>query len=283
MNRLKATNSVPFANRDVAPTLGTPQYATNGNPSTPTPATIWPAYAWNMAQDEIMNVILAAGLTPDDTNWAQLLQAIMSLPGKNVQVKTSSGSFTVPASVFVLDVELWGGAGGSGGTSGSATNNCGTTGGGAGYTRGLLAVTPGQVITYVVGTGGAAGLSGGTAPTAGSASTFLTLTAGGGAAGSNGTSSGPAGSAGTGGTASGGTENYSGQPGGTFIFNGGSGGVAAAGGGGTFKFPGVLPGSGEGAGHASSWPGVAGAAAVTSTGVNYNGGQGSSGQIIIRW
>lgn len=79
MNRLKATNSVAFANRDIAPVSGTPQYATSGNPVGPVPPTIWPAYAWNMIQDEILAVILAAGLTPDDTNWAQLLQAIQTL------------------------------------------------------------------------------------------------------------------------------------------------------------------------------------------------------------
>jgi hypothetical protein len=78
MDRLIATNSVPYANRDVAPVSGTPQYATDGTPGV-TPATLWPSYAFNMLQDELMAVILAAGITPDDTNWGQLLQAIRTL------------------------------------------------------------------------------------------------------------------------------------------------------------------------------------------------------------
>lgn len=79
MNRVKATASVASGARDIAPVSGTPQYFTNGNPATPTPATVLPGYFLNMVQDELMAVILAAGLTPDDTNWAQLLQAIQKI------------------------------------------------------------------------------------------------------------------------------------------------------------------------------------------------------------
>jgi hypothetical protein len=79
MDRLIATNSVPFASADTAPETGTPQYATSGNPATATPATIFPAYAWNTLQDEIYNVIVGAGLTPDRTKWNQLITAIQTL------------------------------------------------------------------------------------------------------------------------------------------------------------------------------------------------------------
>lgn len=75
MDRLKASNSVPFASRDVAPS-GTPQYATIGNPASSIPATLLPAYFINMLQDELLAVVTAAGLTADDSNWAQLLAAI---------------------------------------------------------------------------------------------------------------------------------------------------------------------------------------------------------------
>lgn len=78
MDRLIAPNSVPLAGADLAPSSGTPQYATDGVPGTTAP-TIFPAYAWNMVQDEIMAVINAAGLTPDKTNWGQLLTAIETL------------------------------------------------------------------------------------------------------------------------------------------------------------------------------------------------------------
>jgi hypothetical protein len=79
MDRLIATNSVNLAGADTAPVTGTPQYATSGNPATNTPATVYPAYAFNAMQDEVMNVILGAGLTPNRNAWNQLITAILSL------------------------------------------------------------------------------------------------------------------------------------------------------------------------------------------------------------
>lgn len=93
MDRLIATNSVPFANADTAPATGTAQYATSGNPVTNTPATIFPAYAWNMLQDEIYNVIIAAGLTPNRNAWNQLLTAIETmLQGSTTNVGVDTGA-----------------------------------------------------------------------------------------------------------------------------------------------------------------------------------------------
>lgn len=93
MDRLIATNSVPFASADTAPATGTPQYATSGNPATSTPATVFPAYAWNMLQDEIYNVIIAAGLTPNRNVWNQLLTAIETmLQGSTTNVAADTGA-----------------------------------------------------------------------------------------------------------------------------------------------------------------------------------------------
>jgi hypothetical protein len=93
MDRLIAANSVPFASADTAPATGTPQYATEGNPVTGTPATVFPAYAWNMLQDEIYNVIIAAGLTPNRNAWNQLLTAIQSmLQGSTTNVGVDTGA-----------------------------------------------------------------------------------------------------------------------------------------------------------------------------------------------
>ncbi|WP_428492172.1 hypothetical protein [Rhodopila sp.] len=118
MNRIKATNSVAFSSRDIAPITGTPQYATDGNPATGIPGTIWPAYAFNMIQDEIVNAILAAGVTPDDTNWAQLAQAIQTLGGSVVGsirnglmwVTAPSISATFSADEVVVETALAGSA-----------------------------------------------------------------------------------------------------------------------------------------------------------------------------
>lgn len=79
MDRLIATNSVPQASADTAPAIGTPQFATDGNPASGIPATIWPAYAWNAIQEEMMAVLSAAGVTPDRTNNAQVLAALRAL------------------------------------------------------------------------------------------------------------------------------------------------------------------------------------------------------------
>lgn len=93
MDRLIAANSVPLAQADTAPATGTPQYATDGNPASNVPATRWPAYAFNTIQDEVYNVIVAAGLTPDRTKWNQLLTAIQTmLQGTTTNVGVDTGA-----------------------------------------------------------------------------------------------------------------------------------------------------------------------------------------------
>lgn len=93
MDRILAPNSVPFAQADIAPTTGTPQYATDGNPASNIPATQWPAYAFNSLQDEIYNVIVAAGLTPNRNAWNQLLTAIETmLQGSTTNVAADTGA-----------------------------------------------------------------------------------------------------------------------------------------------------------------------------------------------
>ncbi|WP_298147190.1 choice-of-anchor D domain-containing protein [Flavobacterium sp.] len=66
-------------------------------------------------------------------------------------------TWTVPANVTSITVELWGG--GAGGGTGGTTARGG--GGGGAYTRAVIAVTPNSTISYSIGTGGAAGTNGG--------------------------------------------------------------------------------------------------------------------------
>ncbi len=70
-------------------------------------------------------------------------------------------TFTVPAGVTSIAIKIWGGGGG--GTPGGSGYGAGqaSTGGGAGYVTATLAVTPGQVLTLIVGGGGLAGGSAG--------------------------------------------------------------------------------------------------------------------------
>lgn len=58
---------------------GTPGYFTEGNPGTGTAATVVTADWANMVQEELMEVILAASLTPSKTTRTQLLSAIQAL------------------------------------------------------------------------------------------------------------------------------------------------------------------------------------------------------------
>jgi hypothetical protein len=112
-----------------------------------------------------------------------LANKIPSIPAGVVLPLTTSGTFVVPPGIYGIDAELWGAGGGSGGTFGAGTSSVG--GGAGGYTRGKLAVTPGQSILYTVGTGGTAGASASTPGNGGNGtgSTFLTLSATGGAGG----------------------------------------------------------------------------------------------------
>jgi len=101
-------------------------------------------------------------------------------------------TFTVPAGVTSVIVEVWGGGGGGGLRDG----------GSGGYVKGDISVTPGEVISVTVGSEGSAGsqltfLSGGN----GGASSFKSIVAGGGV-GSN-----WSGGGGTSGTATGGDIN----------------------------------------------------------------------------
>ncbi len=54
---------------------------TNGNPATGTPATVVDAPWLNMVQDELENVLVAAGIAPNQANSGQLLASIQALLG----------------------------------------------------------------------------------------------------------------------------------------------------------------------------------------------------------
>jgi glycine rich protein len=93
---------------------------------------------------------------------------------------TASTTFAVPAGVTRLMVEAWGGGGG-GGNFDLTTCLTGGGGGSGGYLRSVLAVTPGESLSIVVGNGGTPG-SAGTASAVIRGSSRV-VSAGGGAAG----------------------------------------------------------------------------------------------------
>lgn len=67
---------------------------------------------------------------------------------------TGAGTFRVPGNVTRLRVEVWGGGGGGGF---APVNGWGGGGAGAAYAHKVLTVTPGQILTYSAGAGGAGG------------------------------------------------------------------------------------------------------------------------------
>ena len=186
-----------------------------------------------------------------------------------MQVFTSSGTFTVPTNVTSIIVEAWGG-GGMGG-SGSDTYDVGGGGGGAGgYAKVFYNVVPNGVYQVVVGTGGTTG-----APTGTSSSMGGEILATGGAAGSSPTSTSRA-SGGAGGTGPSLSSASSAIQGGTGKYGttsgGGDGGSAGCGG------PGGLGnlGAGAEAGHFPGGGGGGGEYSGTTT-----GGAGGNGEVIV--
>lgn len=186
--------------------------------------------------------------------------------GVNAQVFTSSGTFTVPASISGAKVTVVGAGGGGGyGINGVI----GGQGGGAGGTaiKWLTGLTPGSTITVTVGTGGIGGLypsNGGYSSIASGTQSITTITANGGYKGwSLGT---PNPTGGAGGSATGGDLNLGGAAADNQGPNGGSVGASSIfGGGGSAQggdvptaTVGAAPGAGGGGGN-SEGVGAAGA------------------------
>lgn len=201
----------------------------------------------------------------DDSTATYIPENSVSSGGfKTQEYHTASGTFTVPDFIYKLRVQLWGGGGG-GGVGGPAPG-----GGGAGaYGLKIFDVTPGQMIPYTIGAGGASGTPG----VAGGSSIFLTMTAGGGSG-----SLGGANNFGVvGGTAVGGDMNITGQSGdagnSASGFGGAGGDSPNGGGGGTYINP------VNSAMTFGKVPGGAGAGSITGSA----SGDGAGGAILIEY
>lgn len=183
------------------------------------------------------------------------------------QTFLASGTFTVPAGVREVEVEVWGAGGGSMASSGGGVFTNGGAGGG--YTRKRIkGLVPGTAITVTVGAGGAASASGVVGGNGGTSSfgSYCSATGGSGAS----TTIGLGAAAGVG---SGGDLNLNGgtAQGAITGVAAGSGGWGAMGGQGgwgnvSVSNAGVLPGGGAGG---------AGAGLVGSAGAN--------GLVVVRW
>ena len=197
--------------------------------------------------------------------------------------------YTVPASVYSLQVEVWGG-GGRGGSC--TTNGVGGGGGGGAYSRSVMVVTPGQVIPYSLGLGSSTTAAGG--DTWFGSSTILM--AKGGSSVADNSATGAAGGAASSGF---GQVTYNGGNGATGVNNnnnnyggggGSSAGTAANGNAGSGSAGGIAPAGGgnggngatsNGNGSAGNIPGGGGGGARRGNNGSYTGGAGANGQITI--
>lgn len=171
-----------------------------------------------------------------------------------------STTYNVPAGVNYVTIKMWGG-GGSGG-NGSGSSGTGGAGGGGGYAKAVIAVTPGENLTVVIGSGGAdrgtsssAGGNGGGFSAILRSGTYLVQAGGGGGGGGalgNSSNDGGAGGAGGGVSGANGTVGENSGSGGGFgggttltgtPSDGGTGGT-----GGTAGASGVANGGGNGGG-----------------------------------
>jgi Concanavalin A-like lectin/glucanases superfamily len=207
-------------------------------------------------------------------------------------------TFTVPAGVTTLNIQCWGA--GAGGTGGGATQGQAGGGGGAYSGEPAYAVSPGDIISYVVGAGGAGDHVGtSSSPDGGNTQFDTTGVAGSGVLANGGQAYNGSINYGPGGSSSGNTVSFAGGNGGPLSYGqsngsggGGSGGSTGNGGGGS-------QGGGAGrAGNGGGEPGGAGARSGSGTGgtgpggggggagqgsTSYTGGSGGAGQVLITY
>ncbi len=236
------------------------------------------------AADTVARKAAGANRTVLEADSAQadgLAWVARALGLKSVQVFTVSGTWTRPAGIRKVIIEVVGGGGGGGGKSAVANNGAGG-GGGGGYAIKFLDVSGIATSTITVGTGGAGGVAGDNSGATGIASSWadgVNTVTGNGGVGGGGTPTNVNVNA-AGGTATGGDINVPGQAGSpgstshTFspTMGGSSGGGKGAGAAATNFGGGALAGSLYGGGGG----GAAGDAVATGA-----GGNGAAGIVIV--
>ncbi|MCU4119287.1 hypothetical protein [Variovorax sp. N23] len=274
---------------------GTPGFWTEGNPTLGVPATRVRASFLNMLMQELLNILVAAGITPSKTTYNQIAQAIPILtPGRQIghRVFTSSTTYTPTPGTAFVEIEVVGAGAAGGGvpttTAGQVAVGAGGTSGARAIGRFAVAAVTGQTITVGAAGVGALNATGGNG---GASSVGSLIVANGGTGGSAGTASGSS-------IALGNTTQAAATGGNIFnetgriarlavvVFGslayGGDGGDSAHGAGGSgFASPlGTLSGNGLAA--TGYGAGGGGALATTSNASTRSGGNASPGVVVIK-
>lgn len=209
-----------------------------------------------------------------------------------IQVFTASGTYTKPAGINAIVVEIVGAGGGGGGAGGSAAANGAASGGGGSgeyARRRIIASSVGATETVTCGAGGAGGIGNANGSAGGTTSFGTLLTAGGGNGGigsSTGTNAAfeAGGAGGTGGTGS--NFQCNGNPGSPGMRIDGTGGASIGGNGADSLFGGAGQGirasSSTANGAAGSrGGGGSGSATHNNASANATGGAGGVGAVIV--
>jgi hypothetical protein len=201
----------------------------------------------------VVLLVILITISPNIAVWFGLENGpfVKEASAQQVELLTTSGTWTAPANVYEVTVEAWGAGGGAGGPNNKVYS---PGGGGGAYSSATLSVTPSSNYSYTIGTGGAGG-NNGTSGIAGGDTYWVntsTVLAKGGAGGGPGTGAGAGGSS----TLGVGTTKYS----------GGNGGEPTA-----------SSGGGGGGGAGSTGAGGNASGATAGTGTADNGGNGGSG------
>lgn len=202
-----------------------------------------------------------------DGTWAAPTSGTgFGLKSFTILTSGTAATYTTPAGITAILVECLGAGGGGGGVASSAGTASGGGGGGGGYCRKWIS-SASATYTYTVGASGAGGSAGNNPGSAGTNTTFSTLTANGGGGGGGDSSHAvvtTGGTAGAGGSSSGGDINITGQTGGTGL---NATGFASSGVGGSAQY-------GAGAVYTIA---VSGSANITGVDAVANSGGGGSG------
>lgn len=263
-----------------------------------TPGSLIPAQWGNAVTEEILNVIVAGGLTPDEADNAQLLAAIKSVsvsdgvtPGRLIGVVkfTANGTYTpTPGTRSVIVKGVGGGGGGGGSTTTSASQSSVGQGGGGGsygesrYTAGFS----GTVVS--IGSGGAAGTAGSAGGAGGATSFGALMSCPGGSSGKSGSNLTPPaiGQSSTAGSSAPTGANISGSPGtqglSGITVNSISGGISGLGGNSPFGVGGQPTTQATGPGSIGVGNGSGGSGGLTNASeAGQAGGPGTPGILII--